>query len=195
MGSDSVRGSSRVLWGAAIGFLILRIALSVYQAYFPPKPPGLVQWATAADAAKVSSDTLKPILYVFAASWSGPSKQMIWEVFNVPDAAGQINRDFVPVYALEGGQPGIASETEVAELTQRFGVGTYPTLVVVSPDHAPAALRGYSGKDAVEEFLASGWRDAKPSLDTGASLDDIRSELERQRNILLDGGYLDAGPR
>jgi hypothetical protein len=195
MASDSVRASSRLLWGAAIGFLVLRIALSVYQTYFPPKPPGLVHWTPAADAAKVSTDTFKPILYVFAASWSGPSKQMIWEVFNVPDAADQINRDFVPVYALEGGQAGLASDLEVAELTQRFGVGTYPTLVVVSTDHAPSVQRGYSGKDAVEEFLASGWRDAKPVLGGGASLDDIKNELERQRNIYLDGGYLDAGVR
>jgi hypothetical protein len=193
MASDSVRASSRLLWGAAIGFLVLRLGLTAYQHYFPPKPPGLVHWTPAAQADKVSSDTLKPILYVFSASWSGPSKQMIWEVFNVPDSAEQINRDFVPVYAVEGGTPGIASETEVAELTQRYGVGTYPTLIVVSPDHAPSALRGYTSKDAVEEFLASGWRDAKPNLGTGASLDDIKAELERQRNVYLDGGFLDAG--
>ncbi len=194
MASLSVRASARWLWGAAIVFLALRIALGFYESHFPPKLPDLVHWVPVADAMRLSEDTQKPILYVFSASWCEPCKQMRWEVFADADSAEQINRDFVPVYALENGEAGLSTEAEVDELTQKYGIGAYPTLVVVSADHPPAIARGYSGKSAVGEFLASGWRGGN-SLGLAPTLKGFQDEIDRQKARILDAGIPDAGLR
>jgi len=194
MASPSVRASARWLWGAAIALLALRIALGFYESRFPPKLPDLVHWVPVADAERLAQDTQKPILYVFSASWCEPCKQMRWEVFADADSAEQINRDFVPVYALEGGEAGLSTEAEVEELTRKYGVGSYPTLVVVSSDHPPAMARGYSGKSAVGEFLASGWRGAN-TFGLAPTLKGFEIEIDKQKARFLDGGLPDSGPR
>ena len=194
MTSPSVRASARWLWGAAIALLALRLVLGFYESRFPPKPPGLVHWVPAADAARLSDDSQKPILYVFSASWCQPCKQMSWEVFADTDSAEQINRDFVPVYALEGGEAGLSTESEVEELAKKYGVGAYPTLVVVSADHPPAMSRGYSGKSEVGEFLASGWR-GPDTFGFAPTLKGFKDKLDNQKWAILDGGLPDSGPR
>jgi hypothetical protein len=77
---------------------------------------------------------------------------------------------------------------------RKYGVGAYPTLVVESPDHPPAMSRGYSGKAAVGEFLASGWRGSN-TFGLAPTLKGFQDEMERHKRAIVDAGFLDSGPR
>lgn len=116
-------------------------------------------WMSFEDALAASRMNGRPVLLVFEAEADGPSRELQRRVFD--DAASGITvRSAVIPVALEHH---IASEPDLAveRLERRFGVATYPTLVL----YAPASGR---------RFKRSGWSSASATLrwitDNAASL-------------------------
>ena len=105
--------------------------------------------------------------------------------------ANVINGDFVPVHALEDGEPGLSTSDEVSDLQHEYNVASYPTLVIVDGNRRPAMSTGYSDKRSVETFLSTGWK-SDHSFVYAPTLKGFQDEMERNKRG-GDGGSADAG--
>ena len=104
------------------------------------------------DALAASRVNGRPVLLVFEAEADGPSRELQRRVFD--DAASGITvRSAVIPVALEHH---IASEPDpaVERLERRFGVVTYPTLVLYAPSTGRTFKRpGWSGSSATLRWI------------------------------------------
>lgn len=99
-------------------------------------------WLTDWDqATKKSSETGKPILAMFSASWCGPCKTMIGTVFPTDEARNALD-DFVAVYIDSEKQRDLASEN---------GIRAFPTFKCFSP--AQEEVAEHVGAKPTEGFL------------------------------------------
>lgn len=93
------------------------------------------------EAKKKSSETGKPILAMFSASWCGPCKTMIGTVFPTDEAMAALE-DFVPVY--------IDSEKQ-RELASENGIRAFPTFKCFASNAEEAAE--HVGAKPTEGFI------------------------------------------
>lgn len=109
-------------------------------------------WMSFEDALAASRVNGRPVLLVFEAEADGPSRELQRRVFD--DAASGITvRSAVIPVALEHH---IASEPDpaVERLERRFGVVTYPTLVLYAPSTGRTFKRpGWSGASATLRWI------------------------------------------
>ena len=97
---------------------------------------------TYEDAQKRSKESGKPVVVMFSASWCGPCKAMIANVFPT-DEAKQALKKFVPVY--------FDSEKQ-KELASKNSIRAYPTFVCFDPEGEEIARKVGGGN--VEKFVA-----------------------------------------
>ena len=100
-------------------------------------------WMTDFEKARVkSAETGKPVLAMFSASWCGPCKMMIANVYPT-DEAKQALDAFVPVY--------IDSEQQV-DLATKNEVRAYPTFICFDTDGE--SIGQHVGGGGVDDFVS-----------------------------------------
>lgn len=117
-------------------------------------------WLTDWEKAREESQkTGKPVVAMFSASWCGPCKMMIANVYPTEEAK-QALKAFVPVY--------IDSE-KLVDLASENNIRAYPTFVCFDAEGESVAQKvGGGGVDAFLEMLASFEAEAKPASETPA---------------------------
>jgi thiol-disulfide isomerase/thioredoxin len=120
-------------------------------------------------ASEKSSETGKPILAMFSASWCGPCKAMIANVYPT-DEAKQALAAFVPVY--------IDSEKET-DLAAKNDIRAYPTFVCF--DTSGKAIDQHVGGGDVDKFveMLSGFADAATELSNESAAPGTGGQTEK----------------
>jgi hypothetical protein len=78
-------------------------------------------------------------------------------VFAIPEIAGQIERDFVPIVVQDRMRETGRNAPEMLALADRYGLRGFPTLVVSRPDLAAnVTLEGWEGPQVAADFLKAG---------------------------------------
>jgi thiol:disulfide interchange protein len=145
----STRARPTALIALAVALLALRVGLSVYDAFHPPRAGGLVNWRSPDAAEAAAASEQKPILYDFSADWCLPCRQMEREVFADARAAGIINASYVAVRVVDGD-----ANPAAKAVRDRLHLDALPTLVVVHPGTKyPWRIEGYRGKRQTISFL------------------------------------------
>jgi thiol:disulfide interchange protein len=134
------------------GLLVLLVVLLGLRLAIP-RPRGQVSWVPLAEAARVASETGRPILYEFTAAWCGPCKRMEREAFANPELAAFINTRLVPVQLVDRQKEDGANSPEIQSLRDRFRVEAFPTLVVARADGSFERAVGYAAPHLVNGFL------------------------------------------
>lgn len=160
-----------------IGGVVLLLTAGFF-AYHSPS--GATQSESAAvtwrdPEAESAGDGGKARLYYFSADWCAPCKLMDREVFAEPSLAAAITREFVTIKVTDRRTEDGTNRPLVQTLEDRFGVVSFPTLVVVSRSGTVSKHSGYTGAAAVAAFLeeASGVR-----LEVGARPRSFRLKFE-----------------
>ena len=165
----STRRPPTPLLAAALLLLAARVAIGLYEQRHPPPSLELVHWRPPGTAVAEARAQGKPMLYDFTADWCAPCQAMKREVFADRAAAEQIDRMFVPVRILDRIREEGRNPAFVDSLQRRFGVNSFPTLVVVPASGGDSiVLVGYPGKGpTLQRLLQARLRTALPSTRPG----------------------------
>jgi len=144
-GSTRARPNALLVLAAAL--LVARIGTGLYEERHPPSMVELVHWQPIEGAEARASAERRPVLYDFTAEWCVPCQTMQREVFSDPQAARDIDLNFVPVRVLDRTREEGQNLAVVDSLQRRFRINAFPTLVIVRPGGGdPVLLSGYQGK-------------------------------------------------
>ncbi len=107
-----------------------------------------IDWHDPGGEAAVADEEGKPILYFVTAEWCAPCHHLKRKLFDDEDRAAEIERWYVPVVVEDTRVEKGKNAPEVAEIIERYGVRTLPTLIVALPDGTAVATEsGYRGPD------------------------------------------------
>lgn len=144
------RRYERVLW---IAFIVAIVGLRwpllkgyYYKMAHVEAPPSTIAWRTDLDSAMAEARrTGRPVLVDFSASWCPPCIAMKHEVWPDPAVERAVVSSYVPV-AIDVDHDG--------GLSDRYGVQTIPTLVVLNARGEIVRQAGYLPVSGVLRFLA-----------------------------------------
>lgn len=124
-------------------------------------------------AERTSAQTGKPIFLDAFTTWCAPCKQMDLEVFSRPEVQEMLQRDFVPLRLDMEREQGL-------ELVQRFGISSYPTLLVFDNRGELHRAVGFQSVQKLQAF-------AKTSVDSKANYRHLQKRFksgERELSFL-----------
>ena len=125
-----------------------------------------LHWHGAAEGARLSAETGRPLLYDFSASWCAPCRRMKRELFGRREHAAWIGERFVCVRVEDGWDGDGLDDAAAAELRRTLEVEGFPTLLLLQDGRELGRLVGYPGRDEVLRFL--GARSSDPGDETAA---------------------------
>ena len=140
-----------LLWALLIGAIVYvqwpMLKGWYYKTSAAEAPASAVAWRTGFDAALAeSAKTGKPVLVDFTASWCPPCQVMKHEVWPDGRVASAVNEGYVPVLV-------DVDDPKNAELAQRYGVRSIPTLVVVDAEGKVIRQGAFMSADDMLDFL------------------------------------------
>ena len=140
-----------LLWALLIGAIVYMqwpmLKGWYYKASAAEAPASAVKWRTGFDAALAeSAKTGKPVLLDFTASWCPPCQVMKHEVWPNARVASAVNEGYVPVLV-------DVDDPKNAEVAQRYGVRSIPTLVVVDAEGKVLRQGAFMSADDMLDFL------------------------------------------
>ena len=145
--------------------LLLLLVLSFLVAAPGRAEEEAVDWRKPGDEISVASEQGKPILYFVTADWCAPCHQMKRTVFADPENVERIESWYVPVEVHDTKVERGINHPDVAEILERYDVGSIPTLIVALPDGTQiAAETGYRGPEHTWHWLEENARAARARL-------------------------------
>ena len=112
----------------------------------------------------------RPIFYNFTAEWCAPCKRLEREYFANPRWAQRLQKSFAPVRVVDREREDGANPPGVDALQKKFGVDSFPTLVVARPDGSIVAKQaGYAGRDIVNFFVMAEMQAKTPAAPAAGS--------------------------
>ena len=119
-----------------------------------PSARGPVRWRLMSEAMDESRRTGRPLLLDFSADWCPPCQRMKREVFETVDYGGAVEAAVVPVSIVDRRRETGTNPPELEELQDRFGVDSFPTLVVFSPSTGRWVKdSGFGGADYTTQWI------------------------------------------
>lgn len=120
----------------------------------PDANPVVSEWTTLQLAFDEAERNGKPILIDFNAEWCGPCQRLKTEVFDDGGRGLAVRTAVIPVSIVDRQREDGQNSQDVKNLQQRFGVHSFPTLVVLSPKTGQAMkTEGYMGADAMVDWV------------------------------------------
>jgi thiol:disulfide interchange protein len=134
------------------------VAARIGAQWFTPEAPasGLVHWLPIQEVGPVAAQTNKIILIDFTAEWCTPCHHLDAEVFGDPALAAEINKRFLAVRVTDRKREEGRNSPLVAQLEQRYGVNSFPTLVFIDADGTERGrMEGYGGREEFRRVMES----------------------------------------
>jgi thiol:disulfide interchange protein len=150
----TTRPTPRVLLALAAILLLVRVATGIQEQIHPPEAVDRVAWMGIEQADKMARATHRLVLYDFSAAWCPPCRAMEREMFADPRAAMTLSAFFAPARVIDRSREDGRNSAVVDSLQRRFGVESFPTLVVFSPQTGRhESVIGYRGSKETLRLL------------------------------------------
>jgi thiol:disulfide interchange protein len=148
------RAGGLLLWG---GLLLAVAALrwpmlkgSYYKVSGVEAPASAIAWREDFDAAMAeASESGKPLLVDFAASWCPPCRVMEHDVWPDPGVSGAVNGRYIPVLI-------DVDDPEDAGVAERYGIVGIPAILVLDAEGRVLRRGGFMSSTQAIAFLDAG---------------------------------------
>jgi len=116
-----------------------------------------VNWYHYQEGMRQAKESNKPILLDFYTDWCGWCKKMDKETYGNPDIQQFLNLNFIPIKINAESKEPVkvdGKEMKMKDLTRKYAVRAYPTIVFLEPDGTPIApWAGYSEAASFRKVL------------------------------------------
>ncbi len=153
--SNSATSTPFWLLSATMVLLVLRMGLSAYENFYPPKGTEYINWVKAENLDKNVSAAPKLYFYNFRAKWCEPCNAMDKTGFVSKDVVKLLSENFVPIEVTDRKREDGKNTAQVQLLEDKFNIQAFPSLVVALEDGTKIIDHlGSTTTPALKRFLA-----------------------------------------